>query len=256
MPGHIFTIWDSKWMPGHIVAIWESRRMPGHIFAIWESKCMPGHIFTIWESKGMPGIDLFANGKVLWVLFQSVEWYVWKHADFCFDMFTQNSGLFSIHLDMFTQCSNSNNPVVMSQSLRSFHPLTPKYIHSQNTSTKQQNYVSDIFILNRHNTGSIWKHDNSSKGALTFHFIHMLDVNNTKKENMAGIYKRQELLHQHLSSLLCFVGFRVVHLFSFLCCVFCSVCLRPASSVPNECYQYLWIVQSWFAFRFSLTFVI
>ena len=34
---------------------------------------MPGHIFTIWESKGMPGIDLFANGKVLWVLFQSVK---------------------------------------------------------------------------------------------------------------------------------------------------------------------------------------
>jgi hypothetical protein len=32
--------------------------------------------------------------------------------------------------------------------------------------------------------------------------------------------------------LLCVVIFSVAHLFSFLCCVFCFVCLRPVSCVP------------------------
>ena len=48
-------------------------------------------------------------------------------------------------------------------------------------------------------------------------------------------YKRQELLTlcEHLSSPAVFGEVRVAHLFSFLCCVFCFVCLRPVSCVPK-----------------------
>ena len=58
----------------------------------------------------------------------------------------------------------------------------------------------------------------------------------------------------------------VVHLFSFLCYIFCFVCLRHVSCVPNvasvsglfilDCpFGFLWIVHSWLPLRFSLTFI-
>ena len=48
-------------------------------------------------------------------------------------------------------------------------------------------------------------------------------------------YKRQELfaLREHIGSPLVVDGVCVAHLFSFLCCVFCFVCLCPLSCVPN-----------------------
>jgi hypothetical protein len=48
-------------------------------------------------------------------------------------------------------------------------------------------------------------------------------------------YKRQELLtlREHLSSPPVFSAVRVAHLFSFLCCVFYFVCLRPVPIVAN-----------------------
>ena len=47
--------------------------------------------------------------------------------------------------------------------------------------------------------------------------------------------KKQELLtlREHMDSLPVFDGIRVAHLFSFLCCVYFFVCLRPVSCVPN-----------------------
>ena len=48
-------------------------------------------------------------------------------------------------------------------------------------------------------------------------------------------YKKQELLiiRVHLGSLHGLGGVRVAHDFSFLCCVFCFVCLRPVYCMPN-----------------------
>jgi hypothetical protein len=46
--------------------------------------------------------------------------------------------------------------------------------------------------------------------------------------------KRQGLftLCEHLGSRQVFGGVRVAHLFSFLCCIFCFVCLHPMSCAP------------------------
>ena len=48
-------------------------------------------------------------------------------------------------------------------------------------------------------------------------------------------YKRQELLTlpEQLGSPAVFGRFYVVNLFGFLCFVFCFICLRPVSYVPN-----------------------
>ena len=40
-------------------------------------------------------------------------------------------------------------------------------------------------------------------------------------------------LREHLGFTWVFGGVHVAHLFSFLCCVFCFICLRPVSRVPN-----------------------
>ena len=40
-------------------------------------------------------------------------------------------------------------------------------------------------------------------------------------------------LREHLVSPPVFGGIRVARLFSFLCCIFCLVCLRPVTCVPN-----------------------
>ena len=67
-------------------------------------------------------------------------------------------------------------------------------------------------------------------------------------------YKKQELLtlQQPLESLPVLGEVCVAHLFSFLCCVFflslcCVLC--------TQCFQCLWIVNSWFALQFSLMFI-
>jgi hypothetical protein len=41
-------------------------------------------------------------------------------------------------------------------------------------------------------------------------------------------------ISQRLGSHPVFGGVRVTHLFSFLCCMFCFVCLCPMSCVPND----------------------
>jgi hypothetical protein len=41
------------------------------------------------------------------------------------------------------------------------------------------------------------------------------------------------IIREHLGSPPVFGGVRVVHRFSFLCCVFCFVCLGPVSCIPN-----------------------
>ena len=57
---------------------------------------------------------------------------------------------------------------------------------------------------------------------------------------------RQEVLTlpENLGSSPVFGGIHVVHLFSFLCCVLSSVCLRPVSFFSTKCCQCLWIVHS------------
>jgi hypothetical protein len=55
----------------------------------------------------------------------------------------------------------------------------------------------------------------------TLQFI--LDLQETETPNLC----------EHLGSPLSFGGSRVVHLFSFLCCDFCFVCLRAVSCVSN-----------------------
>ena len=46
---------------------------------------------------------------------------------------------------------------------------------------------------------------------------------------------KQELLtiREHLNSFSIFGWLSIAHLFSFLCCYYCFVCLRPVSCVPN-----------------------
>jgi len=53
--------------------------------------------------------------------------------------------------------------------------------------------------------------------------------------NMRASYKKQKLLvlRGRLGSPSGFGGISVAHLFIFLCCVFCLVCLRPVSCVPT-----------------------
>ena len=55
--------------------------------------------------------------------------------------------------------------------------------------------------------------------------------------NIAVSYKRKELftLRKNMVSPPVYGGVSVAHLLSFLCCVFCFVCivLRPVSCVPN-----------------------
>ena len=41
---------------------------------------------------------------------------------------------------------------------------------------------------------------------------------------------------------------------SFLCCVFCFVCIRPVSCVPTVA-SFFWIVHSWSSLRFSQMFI-
>ena len=50
-----------------------------------------------------------------------------------------------------------------------------------------------------------------------------------------------------------FGGVRVAHLFSFLCCLFCFVCLCFVSCA--QCCMCMWIVHSWLTLRFSLTLI-
>jgi len=59
-------------------------------------------------------------------------------------------------------------------------------------------------------------------------------------------YKKQKLLvlRGRLSSPSGFGGVSVAHLFIFLCCVFCLVCLRPVSCVCNVASQFRWILHS------------
>ena len=47
---------------------------------------------------------------------------------------------------------------------------------------------------------------------------------------------------------------RVAPLFSFLCCVFCFVCLCPVYWC-TQCCEYLWIVHSRLPLQFSVTFI-
>jgi len=70
-----------------------------------------------------------------------------------------------------------------------------------------------------------------------------------------GSYKKQKLLtlHNHLGSPPVFGGVGVAHLFSFLCCVFCFVCLLPVSCVPNIASCSGLSILCW-SFGFLLTF--
>jgi len=70
-------------------------------------------------------------------------------------------------------------------------------------------------------------------------YLTIDDLTFIKNQNKYGFlmqvsYKRQELLalRGRLGSSPVFGGVRVAHHFSFLCCVFCFVCLRPVSCVP------------------------
>ena len=69
-------------------------------------------------------------------------------------------------------------------------------------------------------------------------------------------HKRQEvlILPEHLGSSPVFGGIHVVHSFSFLCCVFSSVCLRPVSFVPNVASVSGLSIPD-LPVRFSLTFI-
>ena len=72
-------------------------------------------------------------------------------------------------------------------------------------------------------------------------------------------YKKQEILalHWSLDSPPVFVGVRVAHLFSFPCCVFRYVCLRPVSCVPEPMLPVSLVCPySWLPLRFSLTFIL
>ena len=59
--------------------------------------------------------------------------------------------------------------------------------------------------------------------------------------NNVLIYRPCERLENILKvNILVFGEVRVTHLFSFLCCVFCFVCLCPVACVPNV--ASVWIV--------------
>ena len=68
---------------------------------------------------------------------------------------------------------------------------------------------------------------------ITWLFIHCVDSSKfaASQKKMVS-YKMQEL-HKHLGSPPVLSGVHVADLFSFLCCVFCFVCLHPVSCVPN-----------------------
>ena len=48
-----------------------------------------------------------------------------------------------------------------------------------------------------------------------------------------GSWQELLIIREHLGSPPVFGGVRVAHRFSFLCCVFCFVCLGPVSCVIN-----------------------
>jgi hypothetical protein len=75
--------------------------------------------------------------------------------------------------------------------------------------------------------------------------VSFINIINTTR---GVFYKKKELLtlHEHLGSPLVFGGVCVAHLFSFLYCVFCVVCLPPVFCVPNVA------IVSGFTLRFSL----
>ena len=72
---------------------------------------------------------------------------------------------------------------------------------------------------------------------------------------VCALYKKQEellILRQHLSSSHLLVGPMLLIFFSFLCCVFCFVCLHFVSCV--QCGLCLCIVHYWLSPGFSRTF--
>jgi hypothetical protein len=72
--------------------------------------------------------------------------------------------------------------------------------------------------------------------------------------NMQISCQKQQLrtIHEHLASPLVFGWIHVDHMFCFLYCVFCSVCLNYVSFA--QCWLCLWIDHSWLTLQFSLTF--